>query len=597
MESGARHREEKSSALWGGRGDAKHGGRRPVGRRLVPVAFAALIALTACVASAVASPPPGRGPNGTYVDPALLDQASSNPNGKIRVIIQSRSGLSGAENALNSALGGSGDGHLGRELSLVGGVAAELKAKKLTQLAALPGLTITQDVPTAGAGSFTSNQLWPGESGNQQLWNSIDAKSSNGLPAIAVVDSGIDTSGSDFTGRVVANVNLATAQPQSPGDGRGHGTFVAGIAAGAAPGYAGAAPGAPIASIRVMNDNGMAWTSDVIAACQWILANESTYNIRVANFSLHTNQAIPFYYDPLVQAVEKLWLNGVVVVAAAGNYGDGTPVGVKYAPGDDPFVITVGAVDLNGTARLNDDFVAPWSAFGYTLDGFRKPEISADGRYMVGPVPGGSTLVGELAGQIVAPGYMQLSGTSFAAPVVAGAAAHVLALHPGYTPDQVKGALMITARALTGDTQFAGGVGEVNAIRAATYPAPPNPNLALDSFLIPDPTGGSTPVFDAANWNSTVQLNASWNSASWNSASWNSASWNSASWNSASWNSASWNSASWNSASWNSNVSTDVSSEAAMLGDANSTDGYPLTPEQEQALADDPDLTPLVPLP
>src|SRR5581483_5970745 len=271
---------------------------------------------------------------------------------------------------------------------------------KIAKLAALPGLTITEDVPTASAGSFTSNQIWPGESGNQMLWDPIDAKPLNGLPTIAVVDSGIDATRSDFAGRIVANVNLATAQPQSPGDGRGHGTFVAGIAAGAAPGYAGAAPGAPIASIRVMNDNGMAWTSDVIAACQWILANKSAYNIRVANFSLHTDQSVPFYYDPLDQAVENLWFNGVVVVAAAGNYGDGTPSGVKYAPGDDPFVITVGAVDLNGTARLNDDFVAPWSAFGYTLDGFRKPEISADGRYMVGPVPSGSTLVSERPSQI-----------------------------------------------------------------------------------------------------------------------------------------------------------------------------------------------------
>ena len=93
---------------------------------------------------------------------------------------------------------------------------------------------------------------------------------------------------------------------------------------------------------------------------------------------------------------------------------------MKYSPGDDPFVITVGAAALGGTVRVNDDSVAPWSAWGYTMDGFAKPEVSADGRYMVGPVPSGSSLAIQRADHIVAPGYMQLSGTSFSAPVVSG---------------------------------------------------------------------------------------------------------------------------------------------------------------------------------
>ena len=71
-----------------------------------------------------------------------------------------------------------------------------------------------------------------------------------------------------------------------------------------------------------MDDNGVARTSDVIAACQWILANKDKYNIRVANFSLHSATASHFFRDPLDQAVEKLWFNNVVVVAAAGNYGN-----------------------------------------------------------------------------------------------------------------------------------------------------------------------------------------------------------------------------------------------------------------------------------
>src|SRR5262249_28421900 len=162
-------------------------------------------------------------------------------------------------------------------------------------------------------------------------------------------------------------------------------------------------------------------------------------------------------------------------VAAAGNYGEGTAGDVKYAPANDPFVITVGAADLAGTPNPMDDFAAPWSVYGYTYDGFRKPELGAPGRYMIGAVPTSATLTSERPGNIVAPGYMPLSGTSFAAPVVSGAAAHVLALHPDYTPDDVKGALMVTARQ-TAAPDWSLGVGDVNAVQAATFPAPPNPN-------------------------------------------------------------------------------------------------------------------------
>src|SRR6185437_7209135 len=121
--------------------------------------------------------------------------------------------------------------------------------------------------------------------------------------------------------------------------------------------------------------------------------NKDAYNIRVANLSLHSTSPASVFWDPLDRAVEKLWFDGVTVVAAAGNYGvDGQPSGVLYAPGNDPFVITVGADDVSGSVSTNDDTAAPWSAWGYTYDGFAKPELSAPGRYMIGPIPSSSTL-------------------------------------------------------------------------------------------------------------------------------------------------------------------------------------------------------------
>ena len=178
--------------------------------------------------------------------------------------------------------------------------------------------------------------------------------------------------------------------PNSSGDGRGHGTLVAGLAAGSRDGYAGAAPTAPIVSIDVMDDNGMAMTSDVIAAADWILANKSRYNIRVANFSLQSTVAGSFMYDPLDKAVEKLWFNGVVVVAAAGNYGvNGQPTTVAYAPGNDPFVITVGASDLERhpltstatTSRLRGRPSATRSTAS------RSPTSAPRAAMLIGPVP------------------------------------------------------------------------------------------------------------------------------------------------------------------------------------------------------------------
>ena len=110
-----------------------------------------------------------------------------------------------------------------------------------------------------------------------------------------------------------------------------------------------------------------------------------------------------------------------------------------YAPGNDPFVITVGALDINGTADPSDDSIAPWSAYGTTEDGFSKPDVVAPGRYIVGPIP--ARLDADQREGVEHDRHrsrIQLSGTSFATPVVAGTVAEMLARHPNLTPDQIK---------------------------------------------------------------------------------------------------------------------------------------------------------------
>jgi serine protease AprX len=603
---GGKRNDERSSALWGTGGNRGGETRSNAlwgkGGRGFVTALVAALAVSVPLASSSNDQKPGARAhrNGvflvkrTYIAPVLSKRAGKAPNSKLSVIIQANSRFV-LNHQVRTILERSGIRKL-KKLRLIDGVAATIPGKHLADLAGIKGLTVTPDAPVHVSG-YNSTQLWPYAAGVASDWNGANAPTTGAAaPTIAVVDSGIQADRPDFAGRVLASVNLSTLT-SATNDERGHGTFVAGVAAGAAKGYAGAVPQANLVSIKVMNQDGMAKTSDVINACQWILANKAQYNIRVANFSLHSASKASFLNDPLDKAVEKLWFNGVVVIAASGNYAtDGKPSGVLYAPGNDPFVITVGAADLNGNAGNSTHTNAPFSAYGYTPDGFAKPDIGAPGRYLVGPVPASSTLAAQRADSIVAPGYIQLSGTSFAAPVVAGAAAQILAAHPSYTPDQVKGALMVSAKPDAAAAPGSLGVGEMQMGRAVLRLSPPNPNLALDQFVRIAP-GDTSQSFDAQSWFNTAKANPSWDAVSWSSAAWSGAdfsavAWSDVSWQTVSWETVAWSDVSWADVAWSDVAWSDVSWEDAAEGDANDSGGYDLTPEQLAAIMADPNIAP-----
>jgi len=204
--------------------------------------------------------------------------------------------------------------------------------------------------------------------------------------------------------------------------------------------------------------------------------------------------------------------------------------------------------------------VPAWSAWGYTLDGFAKPELSAPGRAIVGPVPADSTLAAERPGQLASTPqgtYITLSGTSLSAPIIAGIAADLLALHPTLTPDQVKGALMHEARSLRRVRTLAAGVGEAYAPAAATLAFPPNPNLALNRFLIKDPAGDGM-IFDDVSWLDAAKASPTWDAVSWLDG-WADVSWSDVSWSDVSWSDVSWADVSWCDVSWSDVSWTDVS--------------------------------------
>src|SRR5439155_8054016 len=142
------------------------------------------------------------------------------------------------------------------------------------------------------------------------------------------------------------------------------------------------------------------------------------------------------------------------------------------------------------------------------------------------PVPAGGVLPAERPTNVTAPGYMKLSGTSFSAPMVAGAAAMIMDKNPTWTPDQVKGALMLTATPETGAPKGSLGVGELNIPKARGLGGTarlPNPTAGLNQFVKSASDGSK--VFASAAWESAAKSNVAWDAVAWSDAAWSTAAW------------------------------------------------------------------------
>ena len=262
------------------------------------------------------------------------------------------------------------------------------------------------------------------------------------------------------------------------------------------------------------DDHGNAYLIDVIAALQFVVDHGADYGIRVVNLSLGSSLALPYEIDPLNAAVEAAWAHGVVVVVAAGNRGS-EPDAVSYSPANDPYVITVGAVDDQGTKTTGDDSLTPWSSRGVTQDGFAKPDIVAPGAHIVAPLAPDSDFASLCPGCVVDERYFRIGGTSMAAPIVAGIAADMLSVRPELTPDEVKGALTSNRRR-TKDGAWE--VAADSAIHASKRELESNQGLAPSWFL--DPETGAIDYTRAswrrASWRAAVDgLRASWRAESW----------------------------------------------------------------------------------
>jgi serine protease AprX len=380
--------------------------------------------------------------------------------------------------------------------------------------------------------------------------------------SVAVIDSGIDATHPDLAGHVVAvNVNANTA---TAADGYGHGTHVAGVIAGHDPSgqYLGIAPNATVISVKVTDDNGSAFESDVLRGLDWVNQNAGAYHIGAVNLSLTTSIPESYAVSPVDAAVEFLVHQNVTVVAAAGNLGNAEDA-VWYAPANDPLAITVGCIDDNQTTVPTDDSLCPISSRGVTEDGFAKPDVVAPGRKIVSalaaPLNGvPSTLAQEFSDRVTADGqHIRLSGTSMAAPMITGAVALLLERHPGLQPSQVRQILLNSATAYPGQSDKASRISIPRAIAATQHPPAATNAAPLPISGIAPPAGSHTLLWDGGQWAQTYWDSAHWDSAHWDSAHWDSAYWDSAHWDSsyldsAHWDSAHWDSAHWDSAHWDS---------------------------------------------
>ncbi len=251
---------------------------------------------------------------------------------------------------------------------------------------------------------------------------------------------------------------------KQPYDNNGHGTHVAGDAAGnglsSGGKFKGPAPRARLVVAKAFDRRGSADTSNVIAALDWILRTKKRFGTRIVNMSFGAPGATDCNTDPLCKAATRAWNAGLVVVAAAGNEGPGKST--IDTPGINPRIITVGAANDRGTLRQTDDTIAPFSSRGPVAGGGVKPDLVAPGVNIISLRAPGSFLDVNDPSSRVGKSYFRMSGTSMSTPIVAGAIAQLLQKNPRLSPRQIKAFLKRRAVRLRNAGSNAQGSGEIN---------------------------------------------------------------------------------------------------------------------------------------
>ena len=516
--------------------------------------------------------------------------------GFVSVIVQ------GANPNMAAAAVTSTGGRVTRMLPIVDGVAARISRAAFERLRTSPYLNVT----TNNAIEFNQEdytlqpQRVQKNAGSDRLWT--EGITGKGV-TVALVDTGVHADHPDLDGRVVHCEDLsheAVTEAECE-DTFGHGTFMAGLIAGDGTSsdgaFKGAAPEAKIVAVKVAGFDGATDVSNVLAGIQWAVAHKSKYGIRVMNLSIGTDATQTPKLSPLNYAVQRAWKAGITVVVSAGNGGPSSRTILK--PADDPFVVTVGASNDEGTVAIEDDAVPVFSSRGPTkADGSAKPDVVAPGTHTISLRSPGSAIDQEYGSTaVVQDDYFRGTGTSMAAATTSGIVAQILQKTPSLTPDQVKNRLVSTARRIAVTDKYSVGKGLVDAYAAAksTSTAKANQGLLYGlgglstglGLIGPDrgslglgvvtPQGegdlagenkaqhqaslvslsnplGLLPwtslVYTTVGWDPVTWLTTSFATTDWSGVRWKETSWDGVRWKETSWDGVRWKGTAWENSDW-----------------------------------------------
>jgi serine protease AprX len=535
------------NVVWGIRWDRDDDRRR----RLLLAAL--VLAALAAVALAVISRAPARGPMHAVIVRAEPD------------------GLAAAQRAVER-----NGGTVGQSLPVVNGFVAQVPAGSERALGATAGVVaVVGDSRMSGWADkgASAKDATPGTS-LHDVREAIGAEQSGATGAgvdVAVIDTGmVPVPALADQGKVVQGPDFSDQSRDrdlAHLDTFGHGTHVAGIIAGNDPasGFQGVAPGARLVNVKAAGADGSTTLASIVASVGWVIAhrNDNGLRVRVLNLSFGTPPS-RYQSDLLAYAVEQAWKAGIVVVVSAGN--EGEKRNGLTSPGYDPFVLSVGADDLNGTAAVDDDVVPAWSSRGLG----RNPDLVAPGRSIASLRDPNSTLDLAHPEARVGDNLLKGSGTSQAAAVVSGAVALLLERRPDLSPDQIKAIIRSTADPLSGPGPDAQGAGRLNLTRALAAPGPdpaavrqPYPPAEIRGVIARlvaalgnkrhaevGPVGPDGSSWGGAKWGGAKWGGAKWGGSSWGGSSWGGSSWGGSSWGGSSWGGSSWGGSSWGGSSW-----------------------------------------------
>jgi serine protease AprX len=524
--------------------------------------------------------------------PGIAVGSRVDPGPRAAVVVRTVAGSESQVAAEVARVGGTVTARLG----IIHGFAATMSQAAIEELRADPTVvSVSPDAPLSPAsdgydasGDVNSMASTTDYSGATAWWR---AGYTGAGVDVALIDTGVaPVEGLNAANKVVYGPDLSVESQASNLtnlDTFGHGTFMAGLIAGhdgslqapydqaPASTYRGMAPDARIVSIKVGSADGGTDVSQVIAAIDWVVqhAHDPGFNMRVINLSYGTNSTQSYVLDPLAYAAEVAWNNGIVVVAAGGNYGFQNHMNNAPAladPAVDPYLIAVGSTDPNGTATMSDDVVtdfSPWPKRGAT----RGVDLVAPGSHLQGLRVPNSYIDANYPGGRLDDRYFRGSGTSESAAIVSGAAALVLQKYPNATPDRVKKLLTSTGFQICGKSQAIGG-GELQLSKALTAGLPfalqtwtpstgtgslelarGSDHLTADGITLTGEQDIMGSPFDSVAMAALEAMGKSWSGGVWNGKSWSGNSWSGNSWSGISWSGLSWSGKSWSSADWTSN--------------------------------------------